>query len=380
MNEDGDATGQGVTQAGTSALPSNPNTSDLQVMFRLTSVVDSLVNKVNRKDLPEPEVFTHGTGRTLEDFFREFEQYAVQKYGPTEADWLPRLGKFLAGPLQRLYLCMRSASTDYATVKRLLLSSYGAQVGAKRAVDYIREFQQATYSPEEGIPGLVCRLRTLAEKAYQGLTADAVEELVKQQCWRVLPDHLRTPLHFQSLANPNMTLAELIRLGVALQRSDLTSAQVYTAKSTTPVGDSQPSRAAPQKPNPKLSRTGGASAPKMPKHCTHCDKKGHLREECYRLNKSCYGCGEKGHFRAQCPNAQPDGGTGLAVSSRSGAIERPMASRRSTAPRQQAAANQASAAALSGPTCSFCGAQGHLMNACPDFEDFMARLIERQLN
>ena len=333
---------------------------NVNAMAQVVSVLGGLVDRVNRREVPAPEVFTISGGRSIEDFFREFEAYAAQKFGQSQAGWLPRLGQFLAEPLCRLYQDMRATGADYASVKGHLVKCFGAQVGPKTSLDCIQEFQQVKYIPEEGIPGLVCRLQALAERAYRGLAEDVLGELVKQQCWKVLPESLRTPLQFQNLANPGMTLPELIRLGVALQRSDLASASMYSMKSTEP-GEGLPSTkitsSSPARGPPRLGAAAGG-----PKQCSHCGKKGHLKKECYRLNQRCYGCGERGHFRAQCPNPQP---REEATGGRSPVSGSP-------------AQGPSSPAIIPGPSCPFCGASGHLMATCPDFEIFMTRLLNKR--
>ena len=292
----------------------------------------------------------------LRNFFREFEEYAAQRFGPSEASWLPRLGQYLAEPLGRLYLDMRSVGASYRDIKGSLVECYGAQVGSKTSLDYMQEFHQTVYDPKGGIPALVCRLQALSRRAYQGLPEDTLGELVKQQCWKVLPEHLRTPLQFQSLASPGMTISELIRLGLALQRSDLASAHLFPIRSAGSVGGPPPTTSASPFPAQGSSEVGAVA--EGPKRCDHCGRKGHLRRECYRLNRVCYGCGERGHFRARCPNPQPRGGVP--------ATGRPLTQ---TPP---------SPATAPGSSCPFCGTPGHMMATCPDFENYMTRLLERK--
>ena len=336
--------------------PAGSQVGSASTMAQVVDVLSGLVDRVNRREFSAPEVFTVGAGRSIEDFFKEFEDYAAQRFGPSEASWLPRLGQYLAEPLSRLYADMRSVGANYGAIKGYLVECYGAQVGAKTSLDYMQEFHQTAYDPEEGIPGLVCRLQALSRRAYHGLPEATLGELVKQQCWKVLPEYLRTPLQFQSLANPGMTIPELIRLGVALQRSDLASANLYSLGSAGSVGGPPPTTSASPSPARDSSEAGAVAGGQ--KQCSHCKRKGHLRRECYRLNRVCYGCGERGHFRAQCPNSQPRGG--VPVSGR---------------PLTQTPPSPATAP---GSSCPFCGTPGHMMAACPEFETFMARLLERK--
>ena len=333
-----------------------------QAMFKLTAALDSLTEKVNKREIAEPEPFCLGTGRSIEEFLSEFEAFADQKYGVNREVWCSKLGRFLGEPVNQLYCSIRAVGANYATVKKRLIETYGSVLSTKTCVDYMQEFHQSTYNPDEGIPGLVCRLRTLAGEAYRGLAEDDLETLVKQQCWRVLPAHLRNPLQFQSLANPTMRLDELVRLGVSLQKTELSSAGLYA------MGSAGPSAYFPA-PTPKEDKTPlatvqpslpqPASPAVIPKRCNYCRKPGHVRSECNRLNKACFGCGETGHIRSRCPHRQAEA--------------RPSRSTSVSPGRRQDSGTTSTA------NCAFCGAPGHLMAACEDFEAFMRRMM-RQLN
>ena len=117
----------------------------------------------------------------------EFEAYAIEKYGSNAASWLSRLSEYMLPPVLPVCEKLVRAGAAYDTVKSTLLGAYGEGANPKRAVDY---------DPEEGIRGLVSRLRVLADRAYVGLERDTLEELVKQQCLSVLPHDLKCALSY----------------------------------------------------------------------------------------------------------------------------------------------------------------------------------------
>lgn len=383
--------GQGDPSGGSGlgvGFGSGQDVTALSAMAQLTQVINSLIEKVDKREAPEPEHYVPGVGRTIEQFFDAFEEYATHKYGESEVAWLPRLGKYLGEPIRGLYIVMRSAGSDYQRIKRILQETYGGQVGGKTKTDYLREFQQTEFNHEEGIPGLVCRLQTLAAGAYRGLEEDALVELVKQQCWQTLPHYIGKPLHFQAMANPGMTLTELIRLGITIQKAEATAASVYSVErdrdrtalppsltenslvpysgaghsnfTTPPAKSSVPRLAPPQPKSP--SKFGAASG--QPKVCTYCDRPGHVKDECYQFNATCYGCGERGHFKNRCPNPQRKG---------------PLSSRTQRGS-QPTTARHAPASGVSEARCQFCGEIGHYMATCPGFGIYLDKALDKKLN
>ena len=205
------------------------------------------------------------------------------------------------------------------------------------------------------MPGLACRLQILAERAYRGLDDHIVEGIVKQQCLKVLPEYIRKPLYFQSIANPEMTLSSLIRIGTTLARLEPPLAGLDVLVTSQ---QSRPSAASPAQPPPVPPSS--VSVDWQSDTCSYCRKLGHIRDNCYRLNKACFKCGQRGHFRSQCLSLSPDGARG-GVRPR----DRPT---RTVPP------------GGSGPSCSFCGVAGHIMASCPAFEEYMKKLISQASN
>ena len=321
-------------------------------MLVMSKVLDSLVDKVSRWEVPEPVVFSLGSERTLESFFSEFETFVTSRYGTDKSYWSPRLDAFLSEPLKSLCIGMRSMGADYVSLKSSLIASYGSKVHTKARSDFILDFEKCLYSPEEGIPGLVCRLRTLGERACKGLEPKIIEGLVKQQCLKVLPEYLRKPLQFQNLTNPDLTLNELIRIGTALQRTETPLVNIDAIAGQASSGlESSVERLTPA-PAPHRNRVGT---------CSYCRRPGHVRENCYRLGKACFNCGKRAHFRAQCPSL-----SAAVVQQRGASGETPTSS--------------SDSGVSVGPVCPFCWVQGHMMAGCRDFELFMEGMVRRVSN
>ena len=92
------ANGRAVSGGGL-GQPAGSPAGSVSTMAQVVDILSGLGDRVSRREFSAPEVFTVGTGRTIENFFREFEDYATQRFGPSEAGWLPHLEQYLAEPL-----------------------------------------------------------------------------------------------------------------------------------------------------------------------------------------------------------------------------------------------------------------------------------------
>ena len=360
---------------GNDANEGNSNNYDMSgaaALMQMTAVLDRISDKVSRRERPPPSTYTLGQGINIEDFFIEYESFALEKYGYDPVVWRARLGDFLKGPLLQLYKAARAIGTDYTQIKSNLIESYGSNVSPKTSTDYVLEFQQCKYNEEEGLPGLACRLRLLAEKAYIGLDAITIENIVKQQYLTLLPSALRTPLQFQLIVNPSMTLTELIKMGVAVQKTlpdavevEAVSAQTHKVNSLRETSASGYGGARP--------KPGVEPAREIP-HCSYCNKRGHTEDRCFKL-KACYNCGSRDHLKVNCP---------LNLN-----VAKETQHRWDPKPQREPRAGSFSQTGVgfndvdnrnTVDICSFCGRPGHFMANCNDFSDFMKKLVNQHLN
>ena len=260
--------------------------------------------------------------------------------------------KFLAPPLKDLVLGMLATEASYTMITKCLLDSYGSQSHPRSYSDFIEEFQSCKYRPEEGVQGLVCRLRALAERAYKGQSNEIIEDLVKRQCLNVLPEPIKSPLVFQNLANPSLALKDIIRVATSLEKSkvnevciDKMSLQNRKDKEKSGIASTSSSKIQ----EPRLSRGD--------KTCSYCKAPGHVIEQCRKRNRSCFSCGQVGHFIGQCPERADD-----------------QASKSSN---QDSQGNKSSQVERSFRRCPFCGQSGHVMAKCKEFLEFMENMMKR---
>ena len=77
---------------------SESKTATLPVDFlmKFSDVMAGLSDKLHRKDFIEPVVYVLGSGKSLEDFFVEYEKFMNEKYGSDNQVWAERLGSFLS--------------------------------------------------------------------------------------------------------------------------------------------------------------------------------------------------------------------------------------------------------------------------------------------
>lgn len=312
-------------------FPTSPD-----MMVRFTEVLDQVVDKVNKKETPEPSVFNLKAGRPLEDFLGEYGRFAHDRFGGDTDIWAIRLPMYLAEPLKGLVETMNAARSNYIAITQFLLDSYGRQVDPLTATDYVFKFQECRYKPDEGIQGLVVRLRSLATRAYQGQSQDIIDDLVKRQCLSVLPDKMKTPLQFQHLTNPRMPLQEVIRIATALEKQ---------------AGEEEPIEVLEAAAQRQTSGAGVRPKTFTTRYCQVCRNKGHTKEECRRRLKSCFMCGQQGHFIAQCPSKSHDVTLHEKI----------------TPPKET----------ISQEKCAFCSTIGHNMSGCPKFVAFMEQMMRK---
>ena len=355
-----------------------------QALLEVTRLLTRLSTQVSVQTLPEPIVFSQGSGRSLSDFFSEFETYAQSTYGPDRRYWTPRLGKYLKDKVLDLYNSLSQINQDYAFVKKALLSAFEAQT-TNTTAELLDKFAKCRYDEGEGISGFVSRLSALATTAYAGATQTTIDEIVKQRCISSLPEYLRTTLNFWLLANPNASLQELIRVGSGLERS-LPSVPEASAIAVAPHSSQElaSSGARPKAPvteqQPDLNQARPVSAragnPRTPsRFCKYCRKKGHSIENCYMKCGRCFRCGQSGHFVSECP------------SSVSGPrMARPRLPHSAMAPSYIPSTTPNFESGIRpqmgpvSPTCMFCGSPEHMMGSCPQFATYIEAVVAKQLN
>ena len=362
----------------------DPNTD---LIARLTLVVGSLADRVNKQTIAEPGKFRLGAGRTLEEFLSDFERYALDRLGSSTAVWTSHLSNYVESPLSDLLKSLTDTGAGYSVIKKCLIDSYGANVTTKTTAQYIQEFQNCRYDPNEGIRGLACRLNALAQRAYAGIDPVVIDDLIKQQCLSVLPVELKNPLMFRSFGDPRFSLQDLIKLGVNLQASTLQNPEVTTASASAATSAKQPVE---KKESPLASPNPSPTPSQAVLVCSYCNKRGHTYEECYRRLGLCFICKTQGHMASQCTESRNQSVPRPQQSS-SGATPRlqrqtllraetpPFVRNQESGPRTPSVSDQDTNRTILQP-CAFCGESGHVLATCNQFELYMANLIKKALN
>lgn len=354
----------------------SPTSSDL--MAQMTLVLNKLVDKTCHKSTPAPPIFRQGSGKTLEEFFNEFERFAIDELGEDCSLWTNKLAQYLAPPLNKLCSEMVDTGATYRVVRQCLLGCYGENISHKQRSDYLRDFQQVKYDPAQGIQGLIFRLRSLAYKAYEGVDRAMVDDIVKEQCLMVLPEKMRGYLALKQFENKNMNLDDFTHLGMGIQQA-LALPVFETGAGTSEVG-----AVALVAPETRALSSAERKAPKPAERqkCAFCKKPGHDSSSCCYKNKLCFKCRLSGHFAKDCPEQNASASRDSSCSFQRRPSQDIKSPQHSITPSSCGAASVSAGSSGRNPpqACPFCGEIGHFMASCEQFGEYMSSLVQRMLN
>ena len=157
--------------------------------------LQALVSQLNRKELVEPQKFGGQDGRSISDFFSEFERYFTRKYDES-TDTRQKaqiLRNFLTGPAKGAYISLSGDKRRYSDIKDDLIAWYVTECCSTRAANEMA-FTKAKKDDPESYKLFAMRLQRLAECAYPNLDPSEKEEKLFNKFRASVPDSFRQVL------------------------------------------------------------------------------------------------------------------------------------------------------------------------------------------
>ena len=134
----------------------------------------------DHREAPRPENFSGDSGKSLEKFFQQFENYCYSRFVPgTMEQWTGELGKFLQGDILDMFKAFGGGERDYSVMKVKLLEYYEGLKDQRENRKH-QEFIQATMQHDERLYTYALRIERLYCAINQcGTVQDSAELKLK---------------------------------------------------------------------------------------------------------------------------------------------------------------------------------------------------------
>ena len=319
-----------------------------------------LLSRLDRRRVPEPEVFDLSSGRSLDSFLQQFEEYCKSTFVGSTQLWARELVKYLTGEAKMAVEAM-SGDKEYHELRAELLQwvDKRKELLARTNKD---KFKGATLHDGESYSLYAARLVKLFRIAYPKRSVERSETL-KTKFVDSMPATLRHEILLTqnmafSYSGKAMTWDQLVAFvgqsELNQQKQSASETQTIWVARTENSGESGPGDQTTnyRMPSSVATRTSRPERPAQPTshslppqtqqpnmnrqaqrpegNCYHCGNEGHHIKNCWRRLGVCLVCGAADHKVAECPSRQ-----GIRAASRSyrtprvvtGANEEPVGTR-----------------------------------------------------
>ena len=309
-------------------VPSSSASSDDLANSPNRSGWQAIISKINRREAVEPPIFSGKDGRSLREFFSDFEDYFETKYDGSERQKSRILLKFLSGPAKRAYEAMEGSEMQYAGLKREMLDWYQGERRSIRARSEA-QFHKARMGDGETLKLFAIKLQRLAGNAFPH-SPEECERQLKRRFTKSVPDRFRQVLQDNERntamrGHPRkLTWAEMVKLAQAedkIRRDRREDDSCFTDEEghMTEVNFSRPpnqvssSATLNLSPQPyyvhstkasdfgKYLQNGREKTSSEIPSCDWCGRRGHVPNQCWLKANLCSRCGSGDHDRVTCP-------------------------------------------------------------------------------
>ena len=284
----------------------------------LATLVEAL-SKLDGRKAPKPSKYEVTSGRPLEAFLAEFEEYCVHSFRGSSSLWASELADFLIGPIYEAYSALCCPGESYHILKRKLqnwFSDYKETVHKKTR----RKFEKAQIKPGEPLRLYAARLEKLFTLAYPSKRIKSSRTLRRKfldTVPRGFKKHVFAVASFMRMQGRELDWLNILPLTSSYDTEHVTEKSSLDSEpevSEVWAATSAPSPYLPVKTTQRDSpvfhrtlpsqRTFQDETPRETafesRSCHFCKRKGHIKQDCRRFNKQCLACGSSHHMVSDC--------------------------------------------------------------------------------
>ena len=270
------------------------------------------LSRLDSRCIPKPEPYNVFSGRPLEIFLREFEEYCENTFKGGSSKWAGELRKFLVGRIGLVYEMFYSPDEAYWILKEKLL------VWCEESKNEIRKatrdnFEEMTINPGESMRFYAARMEKAFKLAFPKKNPKSSDRLMQKYMGNVnksFKKHILTVRAALSVQKKDLDWESILTLACQydIENVDMES-MIETEQDVTEVWAT--SKPIERQEGVEIGR--GIEDQKRlweqrELYCPYCKKKGHTKSECRRLNNLCLICGSGEHKIATCPKRRSFGG------------------------------------------------------------------------
>ena len=267
-----------------------------------------ILNRLDRRTIPAPQVFDLSSGQSLDRFFERFEEYCTNSYVGGPEKWGPELERFLTGEILAYYKTVMANSDPEYGLLRAKLTDWAASRHRLLKKEAKNRYTGARINPGESLSLYAARLENLYLAAHPHKTDVTNSVSLKNKFTDSVSSAIREKLQgaqhlASSVIQTEMTWQQLVVYATELElanknmvRDDTSDIWLSQTATTEPDNSLNPTqqqqsplparhiRWSPQLQSSSCSNTvdDRANSASQQPICEFCGRANHLWEDCWR--------------------------------------------------------------------------------------------------